>query len=177
MRFAAPSVLTPFRNSCQVRWPRWIGSAARLSAARQGPAPGACPAAWWLVGLGHLGQAYSWVLSLLNYEKPSQVRVVLQDTDKTTPANHSTGLLTPAGPNGLHKTRLIAAASTPSDSTLASSSDDSSMDSSSRKPTFMSRWSASTIFRHAGHMWRGLAARRRCRIGQRRQRLLPILLR
>lgn len=76
----------------------------------KGPRLAYAPAAWWLVGLGHLGQAYSWVLSLLNYEDPSQVQVVLQDTDKTTPANHSTGLLTPAGSNGLLKTRLVAAA-------------------------------------------------------------------
>lgn len=75
-----------------------------------GPRLAHAPAAWWLVGLGHLGQAYSWVLSFLNYEDPSQAQVVLQDTDKTTPANHSTGLLTPAGSNGVRKPRLIAAA-------------------------------------------------------------------
>jgi hypothetical protein len=67
------------------------------------------PAHWWLVGLGHLGQAYSWVLSWLEYEQPSQVQVVLQDTDRTTAANHSTGMLTPVDSRGERKTRLVAA--------------------------------------------------------------------
>jgi hypothetical protein len=75
-----------------------------------GPALRYAPAQWWLVGLGHLGQAYSWVLSWLEYEQPSQVQVVLQDTDRTSPANHSTGMLTPADSEGERKTRLVAAA-------------------------------------------------------------------
>jgi hypothetical protein len=68
------------------------------------------PAQWWLVGLGHLGQANSWVLSWLGYRDPDQVQVVLQDTDRTILANHSTGLLTPAHSIGHRKTRLVAAA-------------------------------------------------------------------
>lgn len=68
------------------------------------------PASWWLVGLGHLGQAYAWVLSWLPYTDPAAVQVVLQDTDRTTPANHSTGVLTPTGSTGVRKTRLVAAA-------------------------------------------------------------------
>lgn len=68
------------------------------------------PAQWWLVGLGHLGQAYSWVISWLNYAEPERVEVVLQDTDKTTIANYSTGVLTPSGSRNVMKTRLIAAA-------------------------------------------------------------------
>lgn len=68
------------------------------------------PDAWWLIGLGHLGQANTWVLSWLPYTDPAAVEVVLQDTDRTAPANHSTGLLTPAGSTGVPKTRLAAAA-------------------------------------------------------------------
>jgi hypothetical protein len=74
-----------------------------------GPALRYAPAQWWLVGLGHLGQAYSWVLSWLDYEQPSRVQVVLQDTDRTSPANHSTGMLTPADSDGQPKARLVAA--------------------------------------------------------------------
>jgi hypothetical protein len=74
-----------------------------------GPALRYAPAYWWLVGLGHLGQAYSWVLSWLEYEEPSQVQVVLQDTDRTTKANHSTGILTPVNPARQRKTRRVAA--------------------------------------------------------------------
>lgn len=62
------------------------------------------------MGLGHLGQAYGWVLSWLNYADPTQVQVVLQDTDKTAIANRSTGVLTPAASHDLMKTRLVAAA-------------------------------------------------------------------
>jgi hypothetical protein len=68
------------------------------------------PAAWWLVGLGHLGQASAWVISWLSYAAPSGVEVVLQDTDRTTPANYSTGVLTPEGSDGVPKARLVAAA-------------------------------------------------------------------
>lgn len=78
--------------------------------ADRGPRLGFAPAKWWLVGLGHLGQAYSWVISWLDYESPAAAEIVLQDTDKTTPANHSTGLLTPVDSDGVPKTRLIAAA-------------------------------------------------------------------
>jgi hypothetical protein len=75
-----------------------------------GPTLRYAPAAWWLVGLGHLGQAYSWVLSWLNYAQPAQVHVVLQDTDRATPANRSTGMLTPPQPDHMRKTRLVASA-------------------------------------------------------------------
>jgi hypothetical protein len=75
-----------------------------------GPTLSYAPAAWWLVGLGHLGQAYSWVISWLGYVEPATVEIVVQDVDRTTPANHSTGLLTPAGSTGVRKTRLVAAA-------------------------------------------------------------------
>lgn len=68
------------------------------------------PNAWWLVGLGHLGQAYSWVISWLGYTDPSVVELVLQDTDRTVRANHSTGVLTPKGSEGRPKTRLVAEA-------------------------------------------------------------------
>jgi hypothetical protein len=67
------------------------------------------PSAWWLVGLGHLGQAYAWVISWLPYKQPDKVEVVLQDMERTVPANHSTGLFTPAGSKGVRKTRLVAA--------------------------------------------------------------------
>ena len=81
-----------------------------LGTSEDGPALRFAPAQWWLVGLGHLGQAYSWVLSWLNYEQPSQVQVVLQDTDRLTPGNHYTGMLTPAEPGSTPKTRAVAAA-------------------------------------------------------------------
>ncbi|MGH3302826.1 MAG: hypothetical protein ACRDOK_14305 [Streptosporangiaceae bacterium] len=75
-----------------------------------GPTLAHAPAAWWLVGLGHLGQAYAWVISWLTYLSPPSIEVVLQDVDRTTPANHSTGILIPQGSRGIRKTRLVAAA-------------------------------------------------------------------
>ncbi|MGQ4479362.1 hypothetical protein [Streptomyces sp. SAS_276] len=67
------------------------------------------PASWWLIGLGHLGQANAWVLSWLPYPDPTRVRVVLQDVDTAVEANHSTGMLTPRRPAQVRKTRLVAA--------------------------------------------------------------------
>jgi hypothetical protein len=73
-----------------------------------GPELTHAPLSWWLVGLGHLGQAYAWVISWLHYQDLAAVEIVLQDTDCTVPANHSTGILTPEGSNGDRKTRLLA---------------------------------------------------------------------
>ncbi|MFF0099674.1 hypothetical protein ACFYO8_10100 [Micromonospora sp. NPDC005257] len=74
-----------------------------------GPELTHAPAAWWIVGLGHLGQAYAWVMSWLTYTDPPRVEIVLQDTQRVVDANHSTGLLTPVKPDPVRKTRLAAA--------------------------------------------------------------------
>jgi hypothetical protein len=68
------------------------------------------PAQWWLLGLGHLGQAYAHAISWLDYPNPTEVDVVVQDIQRTVPANHSTGLLTPRGSKFQPKTRLVAEA-------------------------------------------------------------------
>jgi hypothetical protein len=68
------------------------------------------PRAWWLVGLGHLGQAYAWVISWLAYDDPSAVEIVLQDTDRTVRGNYSTGLFTPKNSSGVPKVKLVAEA-------------------------------------------------------------------
>lgn len=78
-----------------------------------GPTFTHAPASWWLLGLGHLGQANAWTLAWLTYADPRSVEIVLQDTDRANDANHSTGLLTPRRPHGVRKTRLIAAALDP----------------------------------------------------------------
>jgi hypothetical protein len=74
-----------------------------------GPALTHAPAAWWLVGLGHLGQAHAWVLSWLTYADPEKVEIVLQDAGRLVAANHSTGILTPRQPGRIRKTRLALA--------------------------------------------------------------------
>jgi hypothetical protein len=67
------------------------------------------PARLWLIGLGHLGQAYLWGLSLLPYDKPEAVSLVLQDIDVITPSTESTSILSDACMLGQKKTRAMAA--------------------------------------------------------------------
>ena len=51
------------------------------------------PSRLWIVGLGHLGQAYLWDRGLLPWRDPGEVSLLLQDNDRITKANESTGLL------------------------------------------------------------------------------------
>lgn len=73
------------------------------------------PSRLWLIGLGHLGQAYLWGLGLLPYGDAAQLDLVLQDFDRVTTSTWSTSILTepPRGANpslvGVRKTRLTAA--------------------------------------------------------------------
>jgi len=67
------------------------------------------PARLWLIGLGHLGQAYLWALSLLPYVLPAQAGLVLQDVDVITPSTESTSILSEASMIGQKKTRAMAA--------------------------------------------------------------------
>ena len=62
----------------------------------------------WLIGLGHLGQAYLWNLGLLPYADPSALFLVLQDIDDVTTSTHSTSILTTPSMVGQKKTRVIA---------------------------------------------------------------------
>ena len=67
------------------------------------------PKRLWLIGLGHLGQAYAWALGLLPYGDRSVVDVVLQDCDSIVKANRSTGMLSNVSSVGHRKTRVVAA--------------------------------------------------------------------
>ena len=67
------------------------------------------PKRLWLIGLGHLGQAYAWALGLLPYEHYSDVNLVLQDCDTIVKANRSTGMLSDDSSIGHRKTRAVAA--------------------------------------------------------------------
>ena len=66
------------------------------------------PSALWLIGLGHLGQAYLWALGLLPYREPADVLLVLQDVDVVTDSTESTSILTDCGMVGRKKTRVMA---------------------------------------------------------------------
>jgi hypothetical protein len=67
------------------------------------------PLRLWLIGIGHLGQAYLWALGLLPYDRPADVSLVLQDIDIITPSTESTSVLSDAALIGQKKTRAMAA--------------------------------------------------------------------
>jgi molybdopterin/thiamine biosynthesis adenylyltransferase len=73
-----------------------------------GPSPRALPSKVWLLGLGHLGQAYAWALGFLPYARPEEVMVYLQDYDVVVEANKSTGLLVGDAELGKTKARVVA---------------------------------------------------------------------
>lgn len=73
-----------------------------------GPELAFLPDNFWLLGLGHLGQAYAWAIGFLPFAaaKRSQVRVMLQDFDEVVDANEATSMLVRHGERDL-KTRLV----------------------------------------------------------------------
>ena len=66
------------------------------------------PAALWLLGLGHLGQAYAWLLSLLPYPGDDTRALFLQDDDKLSVANRATSMLHCDSTVDMRKTRVVA---------------------------------------------------------------------
>lgn len=67
------------------------------------------PARLWLIGLGHLGQAYLWALGLLSFARPQDLNLVLQDIDIITPSTESTSILSDGTLINVKKTRAMAA--------------------------------------------------------------------
>lgn len=67
------------------------------------------PSNLWLIGLGHLGQAYLWGLGLLPYASDAKVGLVLQDVDVITPSTESTSILSDSTMHRRKKTRVKAA--------------------------------------------------------------------
>lgn len=71
-----------------------------------GPKIDHLPERLWILGLGHLGQAYLWNLSFLYGDnKPS---ILLQDFDYVEAGNYSSGLLLNKNDQGLRKTRIVS---------------------------------------------------------------------
>jgi hypothetical protein len=73
-----------------------------------GPALRYVPSRLWLIGLGHLGQAYLWGLALFPYAQPAEVELVLQDVDTISASTPSTSILSYADMVGECKTRAMA---------------------------------------------------------------------
>jgi hypothetical protein len=67
------------------------------------------PSQLWLIGLGHLGQAYLWGLGLLPYADPASLSLILQDFDIVTPSTLSTSILSDQTMLSRKKTRVMAA--------------------------------------------------------------------
>jgi hypothetical protein len=66
------------------------------------------PTRYWMLGLGHLGQAFLWSLALLPHPQPSEVQFLLNDFDRIDAANYGSGLLCLPGAAGRMKTRHCA---------------------------------------------------------------------
>lgn len=74
-----------------------------------GPAAWVAPSKLWVLGLGHLGQAFLWTLGLLPFERPSDLELTLQDFDRLALSNDSTSMLTNVDMVGRLKTREMSA--------------------------------------------------------------------
>lgn len=66
------------------------------------------PSRIWMVGLGHLGQAFLWLYTLLPFAPDADIMFALRDFDALTLANDSTSMLTQRINAGRLKTRHCA---------------------------------------------------------------------
>lgn len=80
-----------------------------LNPEEDAPAVQYLPSHLWLIGLGHLGQAYLWALGLLPYPAQGGVSLILHDIDVITTSTFSTSILTEPEREGRKKTREMAA--------------------------------------------------------------------
>jgi hypothetical protein len=71
----------------------------------KGPQVTLLPKKFWLLGLGHLGQAYLWNIGLLPFKNTNEIQLLLQDYDRIVEANVSAGLLCEKNDTGVFKTR------------------------------------------------------------------------
>jgi hypothetical protein len=62
----------------------------------------------WLLGLGHLGQAFLWNLALLPFPQRREIELLLQDFDLFEPGNLGSGLVCTPRAVGQRKTRVCA---------------------------------------------------------------------
>lgn len=79
-----------------------------LDGKSSGPLINAIPKKLWLIGLGHLGQAYLWTLGLLKGLSDKPMEILLQDFDSIEESNWSSGLLCEKTDFGKHKTRVCS---------------------------------------------------------------------
>lgn len=100
---------TPIAGRRPVGFSLWRPArAAWLDGDEDAPPTRYLPSKLWLIGLGHLGQAYLWALGLLPYPHPTRTALVLQDYDIITPSTESTSILSERRMAGRKKTRVLA---------------------------------------------------------------------
>jgi hypothetical protein len=73
----------------------------------KGPEINFLPKKFWILGLGHLGQAYLWNIGLLPYNQNSKPEILLNDFDKLVKGNWSAALLCNAEDEG-YKSRICS---------------------------------------------------------------------
>jgi hypothetical protein len=74
----------------------------------EGPPLELLPQNLWMLGLGHLGQAFLWNFALLPYANPNEAKFLLQDFDRAVRGNFTSGLLCEEHNIGKAKTRICA---------------------------------------------------------------------
>ena len=106
MSFAAVSVEATRR---EILMSLWRPDVDVHDPAALGPPIEYLPKELWVLGLGHLGNAYLWTLAGLRYRDPGDVEVILNDFDRVEPENVETGLLFTKAARGQYKTRVCSA--------------------------------------------------------------------
>jgi len=66
------------------------------------------PSNLWVLGLGHLGNAYVWALAALPYANADAPEIYLNDFDKVEPENFETGMIFKLADEGTLKTRVCS---------------------------------------------------------------------
>jgi hypothetical protein len=66
------------------------------------------PSELWVLGLGHLGNAFLWATATLPYAQPSGVKLFLNDFDRVERENVETGLIFDEKSIGRYKTRVCS---------------------------------------------------------------------
>lgn len=94
------------RLECSSGISLWTLNNDWISLGGDGPKLDALPSAVWLIGLGHLGQAYLWALSLLPFTDPTACQLMLQDIDNLSEANLGAALLARGNDLSRRKTRI-----------------------------------------------------------------------
>ena len=96
----------PGRRDCGVSL--WRPDLHWRDHAAAGPDLQYLPANLWLLGLGHLGQAYAWVLGMLPYATPAEVCLGLVDYDRIVKGDTATQLLVSKDDVDRRKSRVVA---------------------------------------------------------------------